>query len=127
MGECEEDGGDAKADAYDERALKKSLDGILEKESDDADGDHRDEDVHGVACLVVPFELEEPAENPFDFLPEDDECGEYGGHMYGDVELQSSGEGLSAVEQYLPDLEVSARRHWQVFRKSLYKAQDKSF
>ena len=47
--------------------------------------------------------------------------------MYGDVELQSSGEGLSAVEQYLPDLEVSARRHWQVFRKSLYKAQDKSF
>ena len=105
----------------------KVLDGVLEKESDDADGNHRDEDVRCIACLIVPFELEKPAENPFDFLPEDDECGEHGGHMYGDVELQSSGEGFSAVEQYLSDLEVSARRYRQVFRKSLYKTKDKSF
>ena len=124
--EGEEEGGDAEADAHHEGALEDGFDLVLEAQAHDADGNHRDEDVGRVASLVVPLELAEALQYPHHFLPEDDECGEDGGHVDDNVERQAAGEGIAVVEQQLANLQMAAGGDGQVFRQALHEAEDES-
>ena len=126
VGESEEHGGDAEANADHKGAFEDGFYLVLEAQAHNADGDHRYEDVDSIAGLVVPLELEESLQQPHHFLPKDDEGGEDGGHVYYNVECQTAGKGIAVVEQQLTNLQMAAGGYGQIFRKALYETENES-
>jgi hypothetical protein len=124
VAEGQQGGGDHGADADDEEPAAEDLfHGVFEEEAHDGDGNHGDEDVDGVLHALVPLELEDVGENPYDLFPEDDDGAEHRGHMDGNGE----GEVLLTAEakEMSSNGQVTAGADGEIFGKTLDDAQDK--
>ena len=108
-------------DGEDAGSVEQAVDLVFEEESDDSDGDHRDDDFEHIGLFVVEPAGEESADQPHDFAPQDDDRTQRRGGVECDVEGEVFFE-LHA-EELLGDLQVSAARYGQELRDTLHDAE----
>ena len=133
IGEGEEDCRDEKASAYyGQTGAKDFFYFVLKEHADDADGDHRHNDVEHVAlvgvealesaCGAVQRTAHAFEDVPY-FTAEDDDGAQHGGYMNEDGEDHA----VLAVhaEEFGGDGKVSAAAHGEIFRESLQQAHEK--
>nr|DAF45604.1 MAG TPA: hypothetical protein [Siphoviridae sp. ctBLh2] len=124
VGEGQQGGRQQQHGAYegeDPGGVEQGVDLLLEQKTDDADRDHRDDDLEDVGLLLVETAREEPLEQAPHLVPEHNDRTQHGGGMQDDVEREVLFD-LHA-QQLLGDLKVPAARDGKKFGDALHDAE----
>ena len=123
--EGEQQGGYQQHDAHHEQTVSEhTLDGILEEDTHDTYGYHREEYLGYILCLGVPAETEHAGKESGNFAPQHHQRTAHRSGVY----QHGKGEIVAALnaQQVIGNFEVPAATHGQIFGETLYESQPQS-